>query len=126
MIQSIRRSQSLCTSSFAVLSCFFLAATACGSGARSSADSKSPPSSVVQTTSLLGTAQAFAVLAGSTVTNTGPTISNDNIGVNPGSAVTGFPPGRLTAGVIHTADAVSLQAQSDVTVAYVDLASRPC
>jgi hypothetical protein len=81
---------------------------------------------VVQTTSILGTAQAFAVLAGSTVTNTGPTISNDNIGVNPGSAVTGFPPGHLTAGTIHTADAVSLQAQSDVTVAYVDLASRPC
>ncbi len=81
---------------------------------------------MVQTTSILGTAQAFAVLAGSTVTNTGPTVSNDNVGVNPGSAVTGFPPGQLTAGTIHTADAVSLQAQSDVTVAYVDLASRPC
>jgi hypothetical protein len=66
------------------------------------------------------------VLAGSTVTNTGPTISNDNIGVNPGSAVTGFPPGHLTAGVIHTADAVSLQAQSDVTIAHLALAARPC
>ena len=81
---------------------------------------------MVKTTSTLGTAKAFAVLAGSTVTNTGPSIINDNVGVSPGSAVTGFPPGLLTAGTIHSADSVALQAQSDVTAAYLELAARPC
>lgn len=66
----------------------------------------------------LGTAGSFAVLAGSTVTNTGPTIIHGNLGVSPGSAVTGFPPGLVTGGTIHAADAVALQAQSDLTTAY--------
>jgi hypothetical protein len=66
------------------------------------------------------------VLAGQTVTNTGPSVINDSVGVHPGSAVTGFPPGLLTAGTIHTADAVALQAQSDVGIAYDNLAQRPC
>jgi hypothetical protein len=71
----------------------------------------------------LGTAQSFGVLGGSKVTNTGPTVINGNVGVSPGSAVTGFPPGTVVApGTIHAADAVALQAQNDVTTAYNVLA----
>lgn len=63
----------------------------------------------------LGTAQAFAVLGGSAVTNTGPTTITGNVGLSPGSAVTGFPPGLVTGGTIHAADAVALQAQNPAT-----------
>jgi hypothetical protein len=74
----------------------------------------------------LGTAQNFAVLAGSTVTNTGSTVVNGNVGVSPGSSVTGFPPGVVTGGSIHAADATAAQAQSDLTTAYNTAAGMPC
>lgn len=73
----------------------------------------------------LGTAESFAVLGGSTVTNAGPTQVIGNLGVSPGSAVTGFPPGIVT-GTIHINNAVAAQAQSDTTTAYNTLATRPC
>lgn len=69
----------------------------------------------------LGTAQNFAVLGGSTVTNTGSSVITGNLGVDPGTAVTGFPPGVLN-GTTHLADAVALQAQNDVTTTYNVLA----
>jgi hypothetical protein len=50
-------------------------------------------------------------------------ISGD-VGVSPGSAVTGFPPGTVNNGTVHAADAVSLQAQTDLTTAYDDAAGR--
>ena len=81
---------------------------------------------LAQTAPSLGTAQSFAVLGGSTVTNTGPTIITGDLGVSPGTAVTGFPPGIVTGGTIHAADAVALQAQSDTTTAYNDLAGQAC
>lgn len=65
----------------------------------------------------LGSAGDFAVLAGATITNTGPTVvSGGDIGVSPGNAVTGFPPGIAPA--IHAGDAAALQAQADLTAAY--------
>jgi LPXTG-motif cell wall-anchored protein len=76
----------------------------------------------------LGTTASFAVLAGTTITNTGPTTiggsSGGNIGVSPGTSITGFPPGTVSDGTIHTADATALQAQVDLVVAYDDAAGR--
>lgn len=74
----------------------------------------------------LGTAQNFGALGGSTVTNTGATTVNGNVGVSPGSAVTGFPPGVVVGGSIHSNDAVAVQAQSDLTTAYNNIAGTPC
>ncbi len=71
----------------------------------------------------LGTATPFAVLGGSTVTNTGPSVINGDLGVSPDTAVTGFPPGTVN-GTIHAADAVAGQAQADLTIAYNDAAGR--
>lgn len=71
----------------------------------------------------LGTAQSFAVLAGQGVTNTGPTVVDGDLGTHPNPAVGGFPPGTVT-GATHQADAVALQAQSDLTTAYNDAAGR--
>jgi hypothetical protein len=75
--------------------------------------------------SSLGTAQSFAVLGGSTVTNTGATVLTGDLGVSPGAAITGFPPGTRT-GTTHAADAAALQAQNDVTTQYNALASAAC
>jgi hypothetical protein len=73
----------------------------------------------------LGTAKPFAVLAGTPkVANTGATVINGNLGISPAGAVTGFPPG-IVNGTVHKADAVALQAQSDLTAAYTDAAGRP-
>ena len=65
----------------------------------------------------LGTANAFAVLAGSAITSTGGSVVNGDLGLSPGTAVTGFPPGVVN-GTTHVADAVALQAQQDLTTAY--------
>ena len=67
-------------------------------------------------------AASFAVLAGSTVTNTGQTTVTGDLGVSSGTAVTGFPPGTIT-GAKHT-DAVAAQAEADLTTAYNDAAGR--
>ncbi|HEX8288273.1 MAG TPA: ice-binding family protein [Pyrinomonadaceae bacterium] len=79
-----------------------------------------------QTPPSLGTAASFSVLAGSTVTNTGPTVVGGNVGVSPGTSVTGFPPGVIVGGSIHANNAVSQQAQSDLTNAYNNLSVQSC
>jgi hypothetical protein len=72
---------------------------------------------------VLGTAENFVVLAGSTVTNTGLTSVTGDLGVSPGTAVTGFPPGILI-GTLHAADTTAAQGLADLTTAYNDAAGR--
>jgi len=67
--------------------------------------------------SLLGSAGSFAVLGNTTVTSTGNTILNGNLGVSPGTAITGFPPG-IVNGNTYAAGLTVQQAQTDATTAY--------
>ena len=71
----------------------------------------------------LGSAYNFTVLGGSTVTNTGLTSVTGDLGVSPGSAVTGFPPGKLV-GTLHAADPASAAGIGDLATAYQDAAGR--
>lgn len=71
----------------------------------------------------LRSAGNFAVLAGATVTSTGATTVTGDLGVSPGSSVTGFPPGILV-GALHAGDATSAIAMGDLTTAYNDAAGR--
>jgi hypothetical protein len=67
---------------------------------------------------LLGNADPFAVLAGSTVTNVNTTLIDGDLGVSPGLAVTGFPPGIVTGGTIIKGGPVTAQAQIDLGKAF--------
>jgi hypothetical protein len=76
-----------------------------------------------QTAPSLGSAQRFAVLGGSTVTNRGIGVITGDLGVSP-AAVTGFPPRLVVSGMIHGADAAG--AADDVTRAYNSLVDQAC
>jgi hypothetical protein len=71
----------------------------------------------------LGWAKSFQVLAGSTVTSTGETLVDGDLGVSPGTAVTGFPAG-IVLGAIHAGDPTAAQAQRNLTAAYDDVVDR--
>jgi hypothetical protein len=74
----------------------------------------------------LGQLSSFGVLGGSAITNTGGTTVNGNLGVSPGSSATGFPPGIVSGGSIHLADAPAAQAQTQLTTLYNSLAASTC
>lgn len=75
------------------------------------------------------TAGNFAVLGGSTVTNTGPTVvTGGDVGVSPGSAITGFPPGAVVPpNIVRPGnDAATQQAKVDLALAYIDAEGQFC
>lgn len=90
-----------------------------GLGIPSAAPLTATPASPV----VLGAAANYAVLAGSTVTSVGATAVTGNLGVSPGSAVTGFPPGTIS-GATDAGNSAAAQAELDLTTAFNDAAGR--
>ena len=84
-----------------------------------------PIQTTVQATVPLAGAANFAILAGSSVTNTGATNITGDLGLSPGSSIGGFPPGVLV-GTQHINDVTANQAKLDLTAAYNDAAGRTC
>ena len=73
----------------------------------------------------MGTAANYSVLAATTVTNTNMSVLAESVGLSPGSSIVGFPPGIvLPPATIDAASAVTIQAQNDLTAAYLDAAGR--
>src|SRR6185503_13280976 len=95
-----------------VLSCFLLAAALAFS--RQVATAGEAPVN-------LGSAATFGVLAATTVTSTGATMVDGDIGVSPGTTVSGAP---TMTGMLHLGDPIAAQAQLDLTTAYNDAAGR--
>lgn len=73
----------------------------------------------------LATAQPFVVLSGAGVTNTSPSVLNGDLGVSPGTSLTGFGLPAVVNGATHANDAVAAQEQSDLTTAYGVAAGQP-
>ena len=84
-------------------------------------------SAFAQSVPPLGAAQSFAALAGTTLTATGPAVISGNVGVSPGTAVTGFPPAVVQNGQIYTGvGSLAGPAQNSALTAYNDLRGQAC
>ncbi len=84
----------------------------------------SQSAAVAATLPPLGTAASYAVLAATTVTNTGGSVLSGNLGLSPGTSVTGFPPGTVVNGSPEIANPAAAQAQTDLTSAYSNAAAQ--
>ena len=73
----------------------------------------------------LGSASTYAVLAGSAIVNAGPTALTGDVGLRPGVAISGFPPGTVT-GTMHINDSLAAQAQTDLTSAFLSAQGKVC
>ncbi len=73
----------------------------------------------------LATAQPFVVLGGAGVTNTGPSVLNGDLGISPGTSLSGFGAPAVVNGATHANDAVAAQAQADLTTGYDVAAGQP-
>jgi hypothetical protein len=73
----------------------------------------------------LATAGPFVVLGGTTVTNTGPSVLNGDLGVSPGTELEGFELPAVVNGAKHATDEVAAKAQLDLTNAYDVAAGLP-
>jgi len=93
-------------------------------GVRAESSSMAPTLGAVAPS--LGTASSFAVLAATTVTNTGLTVVTGNLGVSPVTAVTGFPPGIVVGTIFTGAGSMAGTARTDATLAYNNLAGQAC
>ena len=76
----------------------------------------SGPAAAAQATVDLGAATPYAVLGAQTVTNTGSSVLTGDLGLYPGSSITGFPPGTFT-GTEDISDSTAIDAQGAVTTA---------
>ncbi len=83
-----------------------------------------PASAAIVPTVPLATAGNYSVVGGQTVTNTGPSVLGESLGLSPGTSITGFPPGTVL-GTTDATNAAAAQAQSDLTAAYNNAAGRP-
>ena len=77
-----------------------------------------------QTSITLGTAAPYAVLAGERITNTGPSTIDGDVGLSPGTAITGMDEATVN-GTTNATNAAAQQAQADLTIAYDQAESQP-
>jgi len=74
----------------------------------------------------IGAASGFAVLGASTATCTNASDVTGDVGVSPGTAITGFNPSCTITGTIHAGDGTAAQAHSDLAIAYNNLKAVAC